>query len=318
MLHSWPPLTALRAFESAGRHLSFRKAAAELHVTPAAISHQIKLLEDQVGVELFRRLPRAMELTEAGRHFLPKLSEGFERLAQAVQTVRTYRKSEKLSAIAPPLFASKWLMPRVCRFVKAFPDIDIRISAAMRQVDTGRRNASHSIAMESEPIDDVDIEIRFGTGIYPGCRVDKLFGLSFTPLCSPRLLEGRAPLRKPTDLRHCLLLHDDLPDISEGWPTWAQWLTAAGVDSVEPERGPHFSYPTLGLDAAIDGAGVVLGARELATLDLAAKRLLAPFEFSIETGFGYYVLTSESRADDPKVAAFRNWLLEESGRQTAA
>ena len=316
--HSWPPLTALRAFESVGRHLSFRKAAAELHVTPAAISHQIKLLEDQLGIQLFRRLPRAIELTEAGCSFLPKLSEGFEGIAEAVRSVRAHQKSGKLTANMPPFFAAKWLMPRLQRFVTAYPDIDIRITASMRQVDARRQSAAYDPAAESARLSDADIDIRFGTGIYPGCRVDKLFSLSFTPLCSPRLMEGQRPLRKPMDLRHHLLLHDDLPDISEGWPTWAQWLKAADAGGIEPERGPHFSHPTLGLDAAIDGAGVVLGAKELAVADLAARRLVAPFAFCIETGSAYYVLSPEPSADDPKVAAFRNWLLQESGKLPAA
>ena len=311
MNHSWPPLTALRAFESAGRHLSFRKAAAELHVTPAAVSHQIKLLEDQVGVQLFHRLPRAIELTEAGRSFLPKLSEGFERLALAVQAVKAFKKSGKLSVSVPPAFAAKWLMPRLHRFVTAFPDIDVRISAGMRQVDT--RTASHGPATETERIDEADMEVRFGAGKYPGCRVDKLLTLSFTPLCCPHLLEGRPTLRKPTDLRHYLLLHDDLPEVIEGWPTWAEWFTAAGLDGGEAERGPHFSHPTLGLDAAIDCAGVVLGARELAAFDLATKRLVAPFDVKLEVRPAYYVVTPESRADDPKIAAFRRWLLQEVG-----
>jgi LysR family transcriptional regulator, glycine cleavage system transcriptional activator len=310
--HSWPPLTALRAFESVGRLLSFRKAAAELHVSPAAISHQIKLLEDQLGIQLFRRLPRTIELTDAGRAFLPKLSEGFNCLAQAVRTVRAHQKTGKLTISVPPLFGAKWLMPRLHRFVKAHPEIDVRVSASMRQVDTGRQNPAYAVAAENERLDDADINIRFGSGDYSNYRVNKLLDISFTPLCSPHVMEGQRPLRKPADLRYHLLLHDDVHTISEGWSTWAQWLEVAGVKGIEPERGPHFSHPTMGLDAAIDGDGVVLGARELATFDIAAKRLVAPFDISIEAGSAYYVLSSESQADDPKVAAFRNWLLQEA------
>lgn len=312
MNHSWPPLTALRAFESAGRHLSFRKAAAELHVTPAAVSHQIKLLEDQVGVQLFHRLPRAIELTQAGRGFLPKLSEGFERLALAVQAVRAYEKSGKLSVSVPPAFAAKWLMPRLHRFVTSFPDIDVRISASMRQVDT--RSLPYGPAAEAERLDEADMEVRFGDGNYPGNQVSKLLSLTFTPLCCPHLLAGRPPLRKPADLRQFLLLHDDLPEIIAGWPNWSEWFAAAGVDGADFERGPHFSHPTLGLDAAIDCAGIVLGARELAAFDLAAKRLVAPFDLSLEIAPAYYIVTRSSRADDPRLAAFRQWLLEEVGK----
>lgn len=312
MTHSWPPLTALRAFESAGRHLSFRKAAAELHVTPAAVSHQIKLLEDQVGVQLFHRLPRAIELTEAGRAFLPKLNEGFERLALAVQTVRTFKKSGRLSVSVPPAFAGKWLMPRLQHFIAAYPDVDVRILAGMRQVDA--RSATQGPTSETERVDEADMEIRFGSGNYPGCRTDKLLTLSFTPLCCPSLMKGRMAPRKPADLLNYRLLHDDLSEVIVGWPCWRDWFATAGVEIAEVDHGLRFSHPTLALEAAIDCAGVVLGARELAAADLAAKRLVAPIGINLEIRPAYYVVTPASRADDPKIAAFRRWLLDEAGK----
>jgi LysR family glycine cleavage system transcriptional activator len=310
--YSLPPLKSLRAFESAGRHLSFRKAATELHVTPAAISHQIKLLEDHLGVQLFRRLTRAIELTDVGRAFLPKLNEGFERVAQAVNSVRNYQESGTLAVCVPPLFGAKWLPPRIHGFVESFPDIDIRISTSMRMVDQRRPGASVSAGEGDD--DEADLTIRFGTGRYPGCRVDKLFNVSFTPLCSPRLLEGKRPLRKPSDLRHHLLLHDDLHQICDGWATWGQWLKAAAIDDVDASRGPHFSQPRLCFDAAIEGTGVLLGAREVAALDLAAGRLVAPFALTLETEAAYYVVSGEQTANHRKVNAFRRWLLKESRR----
>lgn len=307
-----PPLNALRAFESAARHLSFRKAAEELHVTPAAVSHQIKILEDQIGIQLFRRLTRAVELTEAGRSFLPKLSEAFEVLAQAVNKVRAHEKTGALSVNVPPSFAAKWLMPRLHRFVTAYPDIDIRISASMRLVDTRRQDGSYGYPDEHDRSGDFDIDIRFGSGQYPKHRVDKLFNVSFTPLCSPRLLEGLRPLKKPADLRYHLLLHDELPDISDGWPNWATWLAAAGVADVDAERGPHFNHPILGLEAAVDEMGVALGVKELAAYDLAAGRLVAPFDLVMEIDSAYYLVVEESSADSPKVKVFREWLLKEA------
>jgi LysR family transcriptional regulator, glycine cleavage system transcriptional activator len=310
--YSLPPLKSLRAFESAGRHLSFRKAAAELHVTPAAISHQIKLLEDHLGVQLFRRLTRAIELTEVGRAFLPKLNEGFERVAQAVNSVRNYQESTSLAVCVPPLFGAKWLMPRIHGFVEAFPDIDIRISTSMRLVDHCRSGAA--VGVRDGDNDEADITIRFGTGKYPGCSVDKLFNVSFTPLCSPRLVEGKYALRKPSDLRHHLLLHDDLNQICAGWATWEQWLRAAEVGDVDTSHGPHFSQPRLCFDAAIDGTGVLLGAREVAALDLAAGRLVAPFPVTLESEAAYYVVGSEQTASHRKISAFRRWLLTESRR----
>ena len=307
-----PPLNALRAFESAARHLSFRRAAEELHVTPAAVSHQIKILEDQIGIQLFRRLTRAVELTAAGRSFLPKLSEAFDGLVQAVNKVRAHEKTGALSVNVPPSFAAKWLMPRLHRFVTAYPDIDIRISASMQLVDTRRQDASYGYPDEHDRSGDYDVDIRFGTGKYPKCRVDKLFNVSFTPLCSPNLLTGLRTLKKPTDLRYHLLLHDEIHDVSEGWPNWGQWLAAAGVTDVDATRGPHFSHPILGLEAAVDEMGVALGVKELAAYDLAAGRLVAPFDLVMEIDSAYYLVVEESSAESPKVKVFREWLLKET------
>lgn len=312
MSYRLPPLNALRAFESAARHLSFRKAAEDLHVTPAAISHQIKILEDQLGVQLFRRLTRAIELTEVGRSFLPKLREGFECFAEAVERVRAFENTAVLTVAVAPSFAVKWLIPRLYRFVTAHPDIDVRISANMRLVDTRRRASAFNLTGENALADDADLDIRFGTGKYPHCRVDKLFQVSFTPLCSPRLLVGTHPLRTPQDLRYHALLHDDTLDVSEGRPDWAKWLKAAGAEEVESNRGPHFNHTILGLEAAIDGLGVVLGNKELAAHDLATGRLVAPFDLSLSMNLAYYVVSPEATADRPKVALFREWLLAET------
>ncbi len=301
-----PPLNSLRTFEIAARHLSFRKAAEELHVTPAAISHQIKLLEEQLGVALFHRLTRAIELTEVGRSFLPKLREGFENIALAVERVRAYGRADALTVNVPPSFATKWLMPRLHRFVTANPDIDIRILASMRLMDTSRHD------FPDEQTVDADIDIRFGSGRYPHSRVDLLFPVSLTPLCSPSLLKGMRPLSRPSDLRYHVLLHDDTLYLSDGRPDWEQWLKAAGADGVDPGRGPHFNHSILGLEAAVDGLGVVLGIKELAAHDLAAGRLVAPFELSLAMDAAYYLVSAEANAERPKVATFRNWLLEEA------
>jgi LysR family glycine cleavage system transcriptional activator len=286
-----------------------------LHVTPAAISHQIKLLEDHLGVQLFRRMTRAIELTEVGRAFLPKLNDGFERVAQAVNSVRSYQESGTLAVCVPPLFGAKWLTPRIHGFVAAFPDIDIRLSTSIRLVDQ-RRPGLTIVAGECE-VDEPDITIRFGRGRYSGCQVDKLFEVSFTPLCNSQLLSAKNPLRTPADLRHHLLLHDDLHRISDGWATWEQWLQAATADEVDANHGPHFSQPQLCIDAAIDGAGILLGAREVLALDIAAGRLVAPFPQVLETSASYYIVSCTQTADHPKIAAFRRWLIEEARRPSA-
>lgn len=310
MAYSLPPLKSLRAFESAGRHLSFRKAAAELHVTPAAVSHQIRLLEEHLGVQLFRRMTRAVELTEVGRAFLPKLIEAFEGVAQAVNSVRCYQETGTLTVCVPPLFGAKWLTPRIRGFVEAFPDIDLCVSTSARLLD--QRQPTPALPTAKCEAEQPDVTIRFGSGRYPGCQVDKLFEVNFTPLCSPRLLAGAHPLREPADLRRHLLLHDDLRRISDGWPSWPQWLQAAGVADVDAGRGPHFSQPQLCLDAAVDGAGVLLGAREVLAHDIEAGRLVAPFALAIKTKAAYYAVSREDDARHPKIAAFRRWLLKEA------
>lgn len=311
MNSSLPPLKALRAFESAARHLSFQKAAAELHVTPAAISHQIKLLEEHLGVALFRRLTRRIQLTESGQQLLPELTQGFAHLSRAVDRVRAHHEPAALSICVPPLFASKWLMPRLHSFVAAHPDVEIRVSTSMHLVDPRKDGLVAAARADFEKDDEIDVAIRFGSGRYPGCRVDKLFDVSFTPLCSRRLLAAH-PMREPLDLAQVPLLHDDLHHVSDGWANWALWFDAAGIENLARRRGPHFSQPILGLDAAADGTGVVLGAKELATTDIEAGRLVAPFPLGVETGAAYYMVSCEQTADDPEIAGFRAWLLREA------
>lgn len=300
-----PPLNALRAFEAAARHLSFRKAAEELHVTPAAISHQIKALEENLGVKLFRRVARGLELTGVAEACLMTLREGFDSLAGAVELIRSRTRVRTITVGAAPSFAGKWLVPRIQRFVTAFPDIDVRIAAGMNFVD-GRQDASRP------EFNDADIAIRFGTGRYPGFRADKLFSVAATPMCSPRLLQGEHPLRRPADLRHHALLHDDTLPFDDGGANWTMWLDAAGVDGVDVTRGPHFNHASLGLDAAIDGMGVVLSYPVLASADLAAGRLVMPFDLSVPLNVAYYVVCPETSADQPAIAAFRQWIFAQA------
>ncbi len=309
MTHRLPPLNALRAFEAAARHLSFNKAALELHVTQAAISHQIKALEHYLEVQLFRRLNRSLQLTEEAQVCLPKLREGFDCLAEAVEDVRAQNKRGRLTVSVAPSFAAKWLVPRLHRFAAAHPDIDMWISASMELID---KQNPHNM----KPLDfrkgNVDVAIRFGWGKYPGFRADKLLEVSMIPMCSPRLLEGKHPLRKPEDLRHHTLLHDDTLDYDELWPGWSMWLNYAGVTGVDASHGQHFSHAVLALEAAIEEQGVVLSLRNLAAADLMAGRLVTPFPLSISLNFAYYVVCPTATADRPKIAVFREWLLEEA------
>ena len=291
------PLNGLRAFEAAARHLSFVKAADELHVTPAAISHQVKSLENFLGVQLFRRLPRGLLLSDAGQLFLPELREGFMRLDQAVEQVLELDARGPLMISVAPAFAAKWLVPRLERFSTAHPDVDVRISASLGVIDFQR--------------DNFDAAIRLGRGVYPGLESTELFDESVTPVCSPRLREGDDPLRTVDDLRHHLLLHDNSLDFDASAPKWDSWLKAAGAKNVDATRGPHFSHPDHLLQAAIDGAGVALGWLNLAAADLAAGRLIAPFDLTLPMNLGFYLVCPDAYADRPKVALFREWLLEE-------
>jgi LysR family glycine cleavage system transcriptional activator len=317
MANRLPPLNALKAFEATARLLSVKKAAAELNVTPAAVSHQIKTLEDYLAVQLFHRRNRALELTEAARAGLPKLREGFDSLAQAVERLRVHRGGGMLMVSAAPSFAARWLMPRLHRFLEAKPDIDVRVSARLRQhtLDERRRGHAERATLDAWLVDS-DIAILYGRGDYPDYKVDKLIQLNVTPICSPRLVtHPQHPLVRPEDLRHHLLLHDDTGDFYDRVSFWEVWLKAAGVDGVDLKRGPHFSHAVLAFEAAIEGHGVVATMPVLAESDLHAARLVTPFALRVPLPSSYYLVCRPDAAARPDVAAFRDWLLEEAARE---
>jgi LysR family glycine cleavage system transcriptional activator len=293
-----PPLNALRAFEASARHLSFTKAADELAVTPAAVSHQVKALEDLLGVTLFRRTKRALLLTDEAQAVLPGIREGFERLLGAVEQLGTVGRSGVLTVSLAPSFAVKWLLPRLDRFQAAHPEIDVRVAASMELVDFG--------------VGDVDLAIRYGAGTYPDLVVGRLVGDTVYPVCSPALLKGPNALTAPDRLRHHVLLHDDSPDGDETCPNWLMWLKAAGVSGIEAARGPRFNQSSLVLEAAILGRGVALAKSTLADADVAAGRLVRPFDVSVPVNFAYYVVYPETKAALPKVRLFHDWLRREA------
>ncbi len=297
MARPLPPLNALRAFESAGRHLSFTKAAAELNVTPAAISHQVKALEKLLEVPLFRRLTRALRLTDAGQAALPTLRQAFDKLAQGVEQMRAHCESGVLTISVSPSFGAMWLVPRLEHFRRRNPGIEIRIDGTDRLVDLAR--------------DDADVALRLGPGGYSGVRVDRLFSQVNTPVCSPALLSGEHPLNQPDDLRHHTLLHVEWKDAEA---SWRMWLLAAGLHDIDPTRGPRFTEENMAVQSALDGHGVALIGDILVADHLAAGRLVRPFDPSLSTPltFSYYLLSAKDSAEQPKVAAFRDWLLEEA------
>lgn len=293
------PLNALRAFEAAARQLSYVKAAEELFVTPAAISHQVKRLEEHLGVPLFRRLPRGLLLTATGQLLLSELREIFQRLDQVMERVVDSDAKGPLSISVAPMFAVKWLFPRLQRFAELNPNIDVWISSSLGLIDFQR--------------DAFDAAIRLGHGQYPGLEAIKLFDESVTPMCSPRLLEGTRPVDGPDDLRRFVLLHDDSMEFDAAAPRWENWLNAAGAALVDSSRGPHFGQPDHALQAAVDGVGVALGWRYLAADDIAAGRLVTLFDLVLPIGSAFYLVYPVSYASRPKVVKFRDWLLQEIG-----
>lgn len=293
-----PPLSALRAFEAAARLLSFSKAAEELRVTPAAISHQVHALEEDLGVNLFERRNRAVELTASARVLLPGLTEAFAGIQSAVRRLRAHNDTGTLNVTASPSFAGKWLVQRLHRFQERHPDVDVRISATDTVVDLTRA--------------DFDIAIRYGTGRYPGLDVELLLKNEVFPACSPELLRAGPPLETPADLRHHALLHDQAVDRDPLVPTWAMWLKAAGVDAAPAAHGLSFSTNVLALEAAIAGNGVTLAYSTTAAADIAAGRLVRLFSLSLPDLFAYYVVTAPGALERPKVRAFRDWLRREA------
>lgn len=303
MARRLPPLNGLRAFESAARYLSFTKAAEELNVTPAAVSQQVKSLEAYFGVQLFKRLTRALMLTDSGQLVLPVLQEGFDKLAEADGLLRNRRDDRILTVSVAPSFGAKWLVPRLESFRRAHPDYDIRIDATDTPADFRR--------------DNVDIALRYGLGDYPGLVSECLLTEVGVPVCSPRLLEGEHPLRTPEDLSHHTLLHIQWKMESDAAPNWRMWLRAAGYGNIDPDRGPQFSMESMAIQAAIDGQGVALISTALIEDDLAAGRLVLPFEGEVnhQTSFCYYLVYPESHLQRPKVAAFREWVEKEAAEQ---
>ena len=303
LIRRLPALNALRAFEAAARHLSFSAAATELHVTPAAISHQIKALEDDLGVKLFRRLNREVQLTDAGQACLPGLRDGFDRITEAVGLALRQDAGGILTVSSSPGVAAKFLVPRVEKFRTLHPDIDLRVDASMHLVDFAREN--------------VHVALRYGRGNYPGLNVKLLMKSEVMPVCAPSLLRGAHPLREPRDLRHHMLIHDETLAQDPSCPDWAMWLRAAGVEGVDSHRGLRFNQIALALDAAIAGRGVVLARNVFAADDLAAGRLVRLFDAATPADFAVYVVTPPASAALPKVKAFCDWVTAEAQEMTA-
>ena len=309
------PLNALRAFEAVARHKSFRKAAEELFVTPAALTHQIRSLEKQLGFPLFERLTRRIELTPAAQAALPRFQEGFEALAQGVFELRNHGKAPHLTVGATPTFVSRWLMPRLQRFLTQHPGIDVRLVASGQLINASSREIRSEDPTDVSP--DTDIDIRFSSVRPDGANVDLLFTVEVVPMCHPRLLEGPPPLKTPEDLSHQTLLHGDARVADRTKSAWARWLRLAGITDVDPRRGLQLDHSTLALEAAADGLGVTLAMPLLASAELNAGKVVVAFPLALPLDNAYYVVTSEAAMARPEVAAFREWLVDEASTKSA-
>jgi LysR family glycine cleavage system transcriptional activator len=292
-----PSLNGLRAFEAAARSLSFTQAAVELNVTQTAISHQIRRLEDQLGIKLFIRQNRSLALTREAQEYLPSVRSAFEDLRRATERLRRSGPDGRLTVSTTASLATKWLVSRVAAFQDAHPGLEVRITTSNRLVDFRQ--------------DEVDIAVRYGRGHWPGVRARWLMAERVFPVCAPRLLSGPVPLRQPADLANHTLLHATVSR-----DDWRLWLTAAGLPfSIAARRGLTFDEAFLAIQAAVEGLGVALGRLHLVEADIAAGRLIAPFDTVLPQDAGYYVVTPEARENDPKIALFRDWLIASVGPQ---
>ena len=287
-----PSLNALKAFEATARHESFTKAAIELCVTQGAVSQQVKGLESELSIRLFRRERQRLVITDAGRTYLEVVRDAFDRLAMGTERLLQRQKSGTLTITTSPNFAAKWLVHRLGRFSEAHPGIDLRVSASVQHIDFAR--------------EDIDLAIRHGDGLWPGMHVTRLCTEQLFPVCSPKLLTGSGVLRSPRDLKHHTLLHTN--DASD----WANWLGKVGADGIDFQHGVVFNQASMTIDAAVDGQGIALARTALVTWDMICGRLVRPFVQALEAPFAFWIVCPKSAADLPKISTFRNWLLKEA------
>ncbi|MBC3228061.1 transcriptional regulator GcvA [Serratia fonticola] len=284
-----PPLNALRVFDAAARHLSFTKAAEELFVTQAAVSHQIKSLEDFLGLKLFRRRNRSLLLTEEGQSYYLDIKEIFSSINEATRKLQARSAKGALTVSLPPSFAIQWLVPRLSSFNSAYPGIDVRIQAIDRE--------------EEKLADDVDVAIFYGRGNWPGVRTERLYAEYLLPVCSPSLLMGDYALKVPGDLAYHTLLHDT------SRRDWLAYTRQLGLQHINVQQGPIFSHSAMVVQAAVHGQGIALVNNVMAQTEIEAGRLVCPFNDVLVSKNAFYLVCHDSQAELGKIAAFRQWIL---------
>ncbi|HDZ9833153.1 TPA: transcriptional regulator GcvA [Yersinia enterocolitica] len=284
-----PPLNALRVFDAAARHLSFTKAADELFVTQAAVSHQIKSLEDFLGLKLFRRRNRSLLLTEEGQSYYLDIKEIFTSINEATRKLQARSAKGALTVSLPPSFAIQWLVPRLSGFNAAYPGIDVRIQAVDRE--------------EDKLADDVDVAIFYGRGNWTGLRTERLYAEFLLPVCAPSLLMGENGLKVPADLANHTLLHDT------SRRDWMAYTRQLGVPQINVQQGPIFSHSAMVVQAAVHGQGIALVNNVMAQSEIEAGRLVCPFSDVLVSKNAFYLVCHGSQAELGKIAAFRQWIL---------
>lgn len=294
-----PPLTALRAFEAAARRLSIGRAGEELNVTPAAISHQVKALEEWLGVRLFLRLKGALHLTPAGLTYLGGLSEGFDMLWDVTEQVAVRDERSTLNIVVPPSIASNWLVPRLHRYHALRPEMEIRVTVSNPPIDFSQHM--------------MDIGVAFGWEVPPGLVRFPWLSYEIVAACSPHLLEGPDAIRVPQDLSRCRLLHDDALRIHDRMD-WRLWLECCGIERVDQSKGIHFSHATHVYQMAADGHGVVLAKNALIADAVQRGRLVTLFDLAVPSDLRYELVCFEALTENPKLTHFREWLVEEARR----
>jgi len=295
-----PPLSALRAFEAAARHLSLTKAAAELHVTPGALSHQIRGLEELLGLSLFERRVRAIALTPAGKQLYPGLQTGFLQIRDAVDGLDAGQNDRVLVVSTSPGFTSKWLAPRLYRFSQAHPDIDVRISSSLQNANFATDGIDMAVRhLSADPPAD------------PALVFEKLTDVALVPVCSPRFIERYGTLDSAAKLAHVPLIHDETLKLRASLPDWGDWFRAAGIKDVDLGRGLRFNSADHALEAAVEGAGVLLAHDLMAYDDLRTGRLVIPLNRTVPTRRAFHVVWRKSTKPRPPMRAFRDWLKQE-------
>ncbi len=295
------PLNALRSFDAAARSLSFTAAAAELGVTPAAVSVQVRRLEEWVGAPLFVRGHRSISLSASGLRLAPRLTAIFVEMERLVSEVADL-DAATLQISAMPTFASRWVAPRLGSFTARRPDIQVRIVGSDRRSDFDR--------------DGVDIGLRYGDGDFGDLHGELIAPAIAFPVCSPALAAQYGD--DPSRIEAARLLQDESSLVAPGLPTWTTWFARAGVSRDDDNAGPLFSNSHMALSAAVAGQGFALGLSPLVDDDLAAGRLVKPFAAEVASAFAFWFVCRKDRLREPKIAAFRAWLFEQAGPRAAA